>query len=139
MGLFRRWFPGQEVRAALESVSDIEKALPEAVGPQLGFDVIKGKLQNYITQNPEALSKALKGATQSIDVLVMILARNFALDELASGQHMTFGTQTTMAGSGLISLFNHLTSSLEDAGAITDEEAREARTGLREMIQERFG
>ena len=61
------------------------------------------------------------------------------LDELASGKHMLIGTRNTMTADGLISLFDYLTSCFEKTGIETAERAREAKTGLRAMVEKRFG
>jgi hypothetical protein len=52
---------------------------------------------------------------------------------------MLFGTRKTMTGDGLVSLFDFPTSRFEQEGIETAEQAKEAKTGLRELINERFG
>jgi hypothetical protein len=52
---------------------------------------------------------------------------------------MTFGTPTTMTGSGLIALHHHLTDLLKNAGAETNEEAQNLKASLKEMIRMHFG
>jgi hypothetical protein len=44
-----------------------------------------------------------------------------------------------MTGDGLVSLFHFLTSRFEEEGIETPEQAKGARIGLQEMINERFG
>jgi len=44
-----------------------------------------------------------------------------------------------MTADGLISLFDYLTSCFEKTGIETAEQAREAKTGLRAMVEKRFG
>jgi hypothetical protein len=139
MRLLERLFPSKEVRGALTSVIELERALPDSLGPQLGFAAIKFDLRRQIIHKPEDLRLALKTTQYSIPVLVLILARNIAWDELETGQHMTFGTRTTMTGSGLIALHHHLTDLIEEAGAETTEEAQRSKASLKGMIRMRFG
>ena len=138
MRRFERLFPRSVVRQALWEIDKLEKSLPNSLGQQLGFDVIKVKLRQHFVQNPDRLCRAIQDG-QKIECIVLIVARNIVLDELTSGEHMLIGTRNTMTGDGLISLFDYLTSCFEKAGIETAEQARETKTGLREMIKERFG
>jgi len=52
---------------------------------------------------------------------------------------MLIGTRNTMTADGLISLFDYLTSCFEKTGIETAEQAREAKTGQRAMVEKRFG
>jgi hypothetical protein len=65
----------------------------------------------------------MRATRYSAEVIVLILARNIAWDEFASGKHTMFGTRTTMTGSGLIALHSHLTTLLQKKGAETSDEA----------------
>jgi hypothetical protein len=132
-------FPGKISREALRSVARLEQSLPESLGPQLGFDAIKTRLREHLLRNPDSLEKAVYENANSTDAVVLILARNIAWDELASGNHMTFGTRKTMIGDGLVSLFGFLTSELQRVGVETTEQGREAKANLRQMIEDRFG
>jgi len=149
MGILARLFPGQDVRAARQYITQLEGELSSAssvLGPALGLDVIKNKLRNYIMEHPENLRAAKqKNPSYSIEVLTQILARNMAWEELASGRHMMVGTTaplmvgTTaplMTGQGLIALHDHLADLLEKAGV---QSSKEAGAELRGMIKARFG
>jgi hypothetical protein len=139
MGLFDRLFPGRDVRTALQSISELENALPSSLGLHLGFDGIKASLRNEIIQKPDELRLAIQTTNYSIKVLVLIRARNIIWDELESGRHQTFGTRKTMTGDGLVALHGHFTALLEEAGAETSEEAQASRASLRDMIKMHFG
>jgi hypothetical protein len=143
--LFERLFPRSDVRKAFREIDKLEQSLP-GYEPSLpdseflhfGFAAIKGELRQRLIEKPDRLSWALNHG-QKIEHIVLILARNIALDQLASGEHMTFGTMKTMTGDGLVSLFDFLSSRFEQEGIETPEQAKEAKTGLRELINERFG
>jgi len=141
MGILARLFPGQDVRAARQYITQLEGELSSAssvLGPALGLDVIKNKLRNYIMEHPENLRAAKqKNPSYSIEVLTQILARNMAWEELASGRHMMVGTTAPlMTGQGLIALHDHLADLLEKAGV---QSSKEAGAELRGMIKARFG
>jgi hypothetical protein len=136
--LFERFFPRSDVRKAFWEIDKLEQSLPDSVFPHLGFAAIKGELRQSFIEKPDRLSWAIKNG-QKIEHIVLILARNIALDQLASGEHMIFGTHKTMTGDGLVWLFNFLTSRFEQEGIETPEQAKEAKAGLRELINERFG
>ncbi len=139
MQVWERLFPRSDVRKAFREIDKLKQSLPSnALFMQLGFDAIKVELGQRLAQNPDRLSWALQHG-QELEHIVLIQARNIALDEIASGMHMTFGTHKTMTGDGLISLFYFLTSRFEEEGIETPEQAKEAKIGLREMINERFG
>jgi TPR repeat protein len=139
MQLLERLFPKSDVRKAFQEIDKLEQSLPSTdLFMQLGFSAIKGELRQRLAQNPDRLSWALQHG-QKLEHVVLIQARNIALEELASGNHMTFGTMKTMTGDGLVSLFNFLTSRFEEQGIETPEQAKEAKIGLDEMIQQRFG
>jgi hypothetical protein len=132
-------FSPPEVHEALQSVASIERSLPNlALGPRLGFDVIKGALRRGITGNPEELRKAISSTGYPIGSLVIILARNYVWDELASGKHMVF-SELSMSGTSLLSLDDHLTDLLESAGTESPQEARAQKRRVRDMLRERFG
>jgi hypothetical protein len=135
--LLRSGFFSSEVLSALRSMDKLERSLPGSFGPQLGFAVIKVTLRQVIRRSADELRERSK--VHPIDMIVMIIARNIAWDELGSGHHMMFGTRKMMTGGGLTSLYNHLTDLLEKAGIETEEEARQSRACLRDMIRERFG
>lgn len=148
MRLFKRLFPGKEVRAALSSIDGLERTLRDtdfvladgdvnAFGPLFGFRAIKDQIRRRVLDNPDALRSTQEKTGRSIEVLVMILARNVAWEELWSGRHVLL-YRPSMTGDGLISLYSHLTSLLEQAGVETKEEAAASRASLREMMQERF-
>lgn len=139
MRFFERIFPGTEVREALAAVDKLEGSVSESFGLDLGFDLIKAKLRKYISGSAEGLRKAKAESTYTIEMLTLFAARNIVIEELASGKHVIMGGMTSISGNGLVSLHNHLTSLLEKMGAVTKEEAKEARTDLREMMSERFG
>jgi hypothetical protein len=131
-------FPGKEVRAALQSMDRLERKLPRDVplGPYFGFSVIKDQLRQVLTRNGDMLRK--RSHVHPIETLVIIVARNLAWEELGSGMH-TIGTRKMMTGDGLAALYDHLTDLLEKAGVETDEEAKQSKAGLRDMLKERFG
>jgi hypothetical protein len=139
MRIFERVFPGREARTALQSIAQLERTLPDSLGPQIFVGVIKTKLRQRIVQNPDELRATMRATRYSVEVIVLILARNIAWDELASGNHTVFGTRTTMTGSGLIALHSHLTTLLQKKGAETSEEAAASRASLRDMIKLNFG
>jgi hypothetical protein len=60
MRIFERLFPREEVRAALQSIANLERGLPESVGPHLGFDAIKQTLRQHAVKNPQELRVAAK-------------------------------------------------------------------------------
>jgi len=139
MRVWERLFPRSDVRKAFREMDSLEQSLPSnTLFLQLGFDAIKVELRQRLAQNPDRLSWALQHG-QKLEHIVLIQARNIALDELASGMHMTFGTRKTMTGDGLVSLFHFLTSRFEEEGIETPEQGKEAKIGLQEMINERFG
>jgi hypothetical protein len=138
MQVWERLFPRSDVRKAFREIDRLEHSLPNSLGPHLAFSAIKGELRHRLAQNPDRLSWALHHG-QKLEHIVLIQARNIALDELASDMHMTFGTHETMTGDGLVSLFNFLTSRFEEEGIETPEQAKEAKVGLHEMIKELFG
>lgn len=76
MGLFDRLFPRREVRTALQSISELEKALPSSLGLHLGFDAIKASLRREVIHKPDELRRAIQATNYSIKVLVLIRARN---------------------------------------------------------------
>ncbi|MGC1780563.1 MAG: hypothetical protein WBB34_21720 [Xanthobacteraceae bacterium] len=145
MLFIERIFPKQDVRKALQMVSEIEQSLPNALGPSLGFDVIKSALRWRIRARPEELRAAIRTTGYPINVLVVILARNVVWDALESGQYSLgiLGAggrmRMTMAGDGLIALHSHLTDLIENAGAETKEEAAASRQNLREAVGFPFG
>jgi hypothetical protein len=134
MKFLERLFPGKEVREALQEINKLDQSLPEGLGEQLGFHAIKTKLRQVLVRDPERLRAETD--QRSIGTVVLIVARNIVWEELASGDHMLWGTRTTMTGNGLVSLFHYLSSSLEKAGI---EPAKDAERELREMIEQRFG
>jgi hypothetical protein len=62
MRIFERLFPREEVRAALQSIANLERGLPESVGPHLGFDAIKQTLRQHAVKNPQELRVAAQNA-----------------------------------------------------------------------------
>ena len=138
MGFLEPLFPGKEVRAALQSMDQLEQMLPRdaPLGPYFGFSVIKDQLRRVITRNGDMLRK--RSHVHPIETLVIIVARNLAWEELGSGMH-TIGTRKMMTGDGLAALHDHLTDLLVKAGVETDEEAKQSKAGLRDMLKERFG
>jgi hypothetical protein len=136
--VFEHLFPSTEVRAALQSMDQLERKLPRDVplGPYFGFSVIKDQLREVITRNGDMLRK--QSHVHPIETLVVIVARNLAWEELASGMH-TVGTRKMITGDGLAALYDHLTDLLEKAGVETDEEAKQCKACLRDMIKKRFG
>jgi hypothetical protein len=138
MRAWERLFPRSDVRKAFREIDKLKQSLPSNLFMQLGFDAIKVELRQRLAKNPDRLSWAIQHG-QKLEHIVLIQARNIALDELASGMHMTFGTQRTMTGDGLVSLFHFLTSRFEEEGIETPEQAKEANIGLQEMLNERFG
>jgi hypothetical protein len=142
MWFIERLFPKPDVRKALQTVSEIEQSLPQALGPEIGFDVIEPTLRLRIRNRPDELRAAIQTTGYPINVLVVILARNIVCDELETGMHMmTLGNPTypTMSGSGLMALHAHLTNLLERAGVETREEAAESRKYIRDTIKHLFG
>lgn len=137
MRIIHRLFPRSEVREALRCVKSIEQSLRD-LGEHLGFEAIKTALRQRIIDRPEELITAIKTTGYSIQLLVLILARNIVCDQLESGMHHTFFTQTTMTGDGLKALHSHLTDLIEQAGAETAEEAQASKRQLRETLNERF-
>jgi hypothetical protein len=105
------------MREALQTVSDIEQSLPQAFGPRLGFSLIESALRKRIRDRPEELRAAIRTTGYPINVLVVILARSIACDELESEPHDSLDNRTTMTGDALMSLHGHLTDLLEKAGA----------------------
>jgi hypothetical protein len=103
---------------------------------QLAFGAIKSELRRRIEEEPDRLSWALKRG-QKIEHIVLILARDIAVDQLESGEHMIIGTQKTMIGDGLVSLFDFLTFRFEQEGIETPEQTTEAKTELDKLIKER--
>jgi hypothetical protein len=92
MQVWERLFPRSDVRKAFQEIDKLKQSLPfNALSMQLGFDAIKVELRQRLAQNPDRLSWALQHG-QKLEHIVLIQARNIALDELASGRHMTFGT-----------------------------------------------
>ena len=88
MKFIARLFPPQDVREALQAITKIEQSLPDALGPRLGFDVIKDNLRKEITDKPEELRTAMQTTGYPIYALVVIRARNLVCDELESGMQL---------------------------------------------------
>jgi hypothetical protein len=126
------------VREALSSMEKFEQSLPQrlGLGPELGFKAIRTHLREFLASDPDGLQRAAQEHGNSIDTVVLIVARNIVWDELASGRHMTWGTRKTMSGDGLVSLFDVLSTQLEKAGV---ETAENARKNLNQMIEHRHG
>ena len=137
MNLYERLFPGKATKSALQSIAQLERSLPGPLGPQLGFEVIKRALRRESIQKPEELHTAIQTTGYSIEVLVLMCARNIICDELQSGRHQTVGTRKTMTGDGLVALYYHLTALLEEKGVETSEVARVSRASLRDAVQRR--
>jgi hypothetical protein len=135
---FEHLFPSTEVRAAVQSMDQLERKLPRDVplGPYFGFSVIKDQLREVIIRNGDMLRN--QSHVHPIGTLVVIVARNLAWEELGSGMH-TVGTRKMITGDGLAALHDHLTDLLEKAGVETDEEAKQCKACLRDMLKERFG
>jgi hypothetical protein len=131
-------FPGNEVRAALQSMDQLERMLPRdaPLGPSFGFLVIKDQFRKVIIRNGDMLR--CQSHVHPIETLVVIVARNLAWEALGSGMH-TFGTRKMVTGDGLTALYDHLTDLLEKAGVETNEEAKQSKASLRDMLNERFG
>jgi hypothetical protein len=138
MSFLEHLFPGKEVCAALQSIEQMVRTLPcdAPLGPYFGFSVIKDQLRRVITRNGDMLRK--RSHVHSIETLVIIVARNLAWEELGSGMH-TIGTRKMLTGDGLAALYDHLTDLLEKAGVETDQEAKQSKAGLRDMLKEQFG
>jgi hypothetical protein len=138
MSFLEHLFPGKEVHAALQSMDQLERMLPcdAALSPYFGFSMIKDQLRRVISRNGDMLRK--RSHVHAIETLVIIVARNLAWEELSSGMH-TIGTRKMMTGDGLVALYDHLTDLLKKAGVETDEEAKQSKPGLRDMLKERFG
>jgi hypothetical protein len=82
MQFIERLFPKQDVRKALQTVSEIEQSLPQALWPQLGFDVIKTESRKRIRERPEELRAAIRATGYPINVLIVILARNIVCERI---------------------------------------------------------
>jgi hypothetical protein len=132
MSFLEHLFPGKEVHAALQSMDQLERMLPcdAALSPYFGFSMIKDQLRRVISRNGDMLRK--RSHVHAIETLVIIVARNLAWEELSSARKM-------MTGDGLVALYDHLTDLLKKAGVETDEEAKQSKAGLRDMLKERFG
>jgi hypothetical protein len=133
MSVLDRLFPGKEVRAALQSMNELEKAFSLDFWSHIGFGVIKDKLRATILQSGDGFSKDKR----PIKTIVLVMAHNIAWDEIGIGTHIIFNRPMS-TGDGLISLYDDLSILLEKAGVYTQEEATQAKTSLRDMLEDRF-
>jgi hypothetical protein len=139
VALLKRLFPCEEVRAALASVTELERNLPDGFcSPEWGFAAIKSELRRQIIEDAGDIRKALQTTPYSIPVLCLLHARNVVWDELETGRYMSYRARTTMAGDGLISLHRHLTNLLQQAGVLTADEAKKSTASKRDDTDARL-